>query len=138
MSGHQKSLLLRHLGYIAVGFEHLHQYIIRHRDISPGNIFIHQRRAKIADFDATFNAKNNPGRHGHADPKSSPNSQVHASEVEESSYNAPQADNCKFDIFSIGATFVEVLLQTRSIEISDCIGTTIIASGGNGKQCGRS
>lgn len=114
MTDQHKRWLIRQLGCIAVGIEYLHQHPMRHRDIKPMNILVHQGSVKISDFGSAYNAQENSGITTTHTPNPVRTRKYMPPEV-----NSSQPRNTKSDIFSLGATFVDVLLATGVLHLPE-------------------
>ena len=104
----QSELLQTAFGCLLEAVRYLHDQQIKHRDLKPGNILVHERRILICDFGSTYNWEP-------ADRKeSTENSQAgtrryKAPEVlQDPSSNLPTRHNRKTDIFSLGCIFLEL------------------------------
>ncbi|KAF2187179.1 kinase-like protein [Zopfia rhizophila CBS 207.26] len=100
----QRVVLERAFGCLASGLAFIHEHTIRHKDIKPQNILIHQRRIIYTDFGIALDATE---RNNNTTTLGKPLAFTPR-------YCAPEvADwdkrNRKSDIFSLGCVFVEIL-----------------------------
>ncbi|PVH98199.1 kinase-like protein, partial [Periconia macrospinosa] len=98
-----RAVLMRAFGCLANGLAFIHKQTIRHKDIKPQNILIHQGRIIYTDFGIAFDAT----QHDSTTTTGRPNAFTRR-------YCAPEVAswakrNRKSDIFSLGCVFIEVL-----------------------------
>lgn len=113
----QTAILKRSFGCLASGLAFIHKHTIRHKDIKPSNILLHNDRVVYTDFGIAFDAHANqddttttgfPGPHTNR-------------------FCAPEVANArprnrKSDVFSLGCVFLEifrVLLPTSKLGITE-------------------
>ncbi|KAF2653314.1 kinase-like protein, partial [Lophiostoma macrostomum CBS 122681] len=98
----QEIVLNRAFGCLANGLAHIHKHTIRHKDIKPQNILIHDGRVVYTDFGLSFDADQQDtttvGYPGACTRR----------------YCAPEVQdwanrNRKSDVWSLGCVFVEIL-----------------------------
>lgn len=99
----QRAILNRAFGCLASGLAFIHEQTIRHKDIKPQNILIHQGRVIYADFGIAFDASQHDST-----------TTVGTSQAFTFRYCAPEVANSakrnrKSDIFSLGCVFIEIL-----------------------------
>jgi serine/threonine protein kinase len=97
------SLLGRAFGCLANGLDFIHRHTIRHKDIKPQNILIHEQRIIYTDFGIALDAS----QYGNT-------TTTGKSDAFTLRYCAPEVANCtkrnrKSDIFSLGCVFVDML-----------------------------
>jgi hypothetical protein len=102
LSPEQRLILGRSFGCLASGLAHIHSYTIRHKDIKPQNILVHNGQMLYTDFGIAIDVSGQdttttgfPGAHTKR-------------------YCAPEVANYeprnrKSDVFSLGCVFVEIL-----------------------------
>jgi serine/threonine protein kinase len=111
----QCSTLSRAFGCLASGLDFIHKFPIRHKDIKPQNILVHEGQMIFTDFGIAFDASGQdttttgvPGAF---------TARYRAPEVAEE-----RPRNRKSDVFSLGCVFLEIiqlLAPDANIEISD-------------------
>jgi serine/threonine protein kinase len=111
----QCSTLSRSFGCLASGLDFIHKFPIRHKDIKPQNILVHEGQMILTDFGIAFDASGQdttttgvPGAF---------TARYRAPEVAEE-----RPRNRKSDVFSLGCVFLEVielLAPDANIEISN-------------------
>jgi serine/threonine protein kinase len=111
----QCSTLSRSFGCLASGLDFIHKFSIRHKDIKPHNILVHEGQMIFTDFGIAFDASGQdttttgvPGAF---------TARYRAPEVAEE-----RPRNRKSDVFSLGCVFLEVielLAPDANIETSD-------------------
>jgi serine/threonine protein kinase len=98
----QQSILRRSFGCLASGLAHIHSHTIRHKDIKPQNILVHDGQMIYTDFgiafDATLEDTTTTGK----------------PEAFTRRYCAPEVANWeqrnrKSDVFSLGCVFIEII-----------------------------
>ncbi|KAF2732071.1 kinase-like protein [Polyplosphaeria fusca] len=89
---------------LAKGLRDIHGCSIRHKDVSPNNVLIHQWRAKYADFGSSLDFSQGGERTNSSDPLNYANLFYAAPELF-SGYPRERSS----DIFSLGCTYFEVL-----------------------------
>ncbi|KAF2000082.1 kinase-like protein [Amniculicola lignicola CBS 123094] len=99
----QKSIIRRAFGCLMVGLEFMHRQTVRHKDIKPQNILIHQGMVLYTDFGIALDHS----QQGHSTTTGNPQSFTRR-------YCAPEvADwgsrNSKSDIFSLGCVYLEMM-----------------------------
>ena len=102
MTREQEVVLNRAFGCLASGLAYIHEHTIRHKDIKPQNILIHDGRVIYTDFGIAFDADQQdtttvgyPGAFTRR--YCAPEVQDHANR------------NRKSDVYSLGCVFVEIL-----------------------------
>jgi serine/threonine protein kinase len=111
----QCSTLSRSFGCLASGLDFIHKFSIRHKDIKPQNILVHEGQMIFTDFGIAFDATGQD------------TTTTGAPGAFTDRYRAPEvADerprNKKSDVFSLGCVFLEViqlLAPDANIETSD-------------------
>ncbi|KAF2877349.1 kinase-like domain-containing protein, partial [Massariosphaeria phaeospora] len=98
----KEAILWKAFGCLGSGLAFMHKQTIRHKDIKPQNILVHQGSVLFADFGIAFDFE-----HGRSTTTGHPNSFTRR-------YCAPEvADwdkrNSKSDVFSLGCVYVEIL-----------------------------
>jgi serine/threonine protein kinase len=111
----QCSTLSRSFGCLASGLDFIHKFPIRHKDIKPQNILVHEGQMIFTDFGIAFDASGQdttttgvPGAF---------TARYRAPEVAEE-----RPRNRKSDVFSLGCVFLEIiqlLAPDANIETSD-------------------
>jgi serine/threonine protein kinase len=111
----QCSTLSRSFGCLASGLDFIHKFSIRHKDIKPHNILVHEGQMIFTDFGIAFDASGQdttttgvPGAF---------TARCRAPEVAEE-----RPRNRKSDVFSLGCVFLEVIqlvAPDANIETSD-------------------
>jgi serine/threonine protein kinase len=103
LTAEQSAVLVRAYGCLASGLAYIHQHTIRHKDIKPQNILVHQGRVIYTDFGIAFDGSylDNTTTTG------PPNAFTRR-------YCAPEVAswakrNRKSDIFSLGCVYIELL-----------------------------
>jgi serine/threonine protein kinase len=99
----ENQILLRAFGCLASGLEFMHQQTVRHKDIKPQNILLHQGLVIYTDFGIS----NESSLHGHSTTTGRPEAFSRRYCAPEVSDWAPR--NSKADIFSLGCVFAEIL-----------------------------
>jgi serine/threonine protein kinase len=99
----EQKLLTRAFGCLAGGLQYIHLQAVRHKDIKPQNILIHQGRIVYTDFGVSYDGNIS----GQSTTTGKPNGFTRR-------YCAPEvADwgprNRKADIFSLGCVYMEIL-----------------------------
>ncbi|KAF2008101.1 kinase-like protein [Amniculicola lignicola CBS 123094] len=99
----RKAILWRAYGCLASGLAFIHQQTIRHKDIKPQNILIHQGRVIFTDFGISFDFS----ERDRSTTTGNPNAFTRR-------YCSPEVANwdnrnSKSDVFSLGCVFVEIL-----------------------------
>jgi serine/threonine protein kinase len=94
--------LLRAFGCLSSGLAYIHRHAIRHKDIKPQNILIHEGRVIFTDFGIALDANGQS------------TTTTGMSEAFTRRYCAPevannQPRNRKSDVFSLGCVFLEIL-----------------------------
>jgi serine/threonine protein kinase len=98
----QRNILLRAFGCLASGLAYIHSHTIRHKDIKPQNILVHNGQMIYTDFGISLDAsEQNTTTTG-------------LSEAFTRRYCAPEVANNeprnrKSDVFSLGCVFVEMI-----------------------------
>ncbi|KAF2030981.1 kinase-like protein [Setomelanomma holmii] len=111
-----RAVLRRAFGCLAVGLAFMHQRRIRHRDIKPGNILIHNGEVIYTDFGYSFDFSGFDGSTTEGIPKAFTRRYSSPEIVEE------EPRNRKSDVFSLGCVFLELLsalAQDRSLEATE-------------------
>ncbi|PVH97494.1 kinase-like protein [Periconia macrospinosa] len=102
ITSQQRVVMERAFGCLASGLLHIHKHTIRHKDIKPQNILIHQGRVLYTDFGLSFDAnQQDTTTIGHPGAFTR---RYCAPEVQDWSNR-----NRKSDVFSLGCVFVEIL-----------------------------
>jgi serine/threonine protein kinase len=111
----QYSILSRSFGCLSSGLAYIHSYTIRHKDIKPQNILVHNGQMIYTDFGIALDASGQnttttgfPGAH---------TKRYCAPEVAQS-----EPRNRKSDVFSLGCVFIEimaVLAPDARLDVSD-------------------
>jgi serine/threonine protein kinase len=96
------TIIQRAFGCLASGLKYMHEKQIRHRDIKPGNILIHQGLVVYTDFGAAKDA-NRPGDSTTEGPANFLTRRWAPPEVLDS-----RKRNYSADVYSLGCVFVEV------------------------------
>jgi serine/threonine protein kinase len=96
------SILSRAFGCLASGLAFIHSRTIRHKDIKPNNILVHNGRMIYTDFGIAFDASGQ-------DTTTTGLPDAHTKR-----YCAPEVANCeprnrKSDVFSLGCVFLEIM-----------------------------
>lgn len=97
------TILERAFGCLVSGLEFIHRHTIRHKDIKPQNILLHERRIVYTDFGIAVDAS----QYGNTTTTGEPSAFSRR-------YCAPEVKNWskrnrKSDIFSLGCVFIEIL-----------------------------
>jgi serine/threonine protein kinase len=100
----QRTILLRGFGCLASGLAHIHRHTIRHKDIKPQNILVHNGRMIYTDFGIALDASEQQGT-----------TTTGLSESFTMRYCAPEVANHeprnrKSDVFSLGCVFMEMMV----------------------------
>lgn len=116
-----QAILKRAFGCLASGLAFMHDHKIRHKDIKPRNILIHQGHVIFTDFGYSLDSSGL----SHSTTAGRPDFLTRR-------YCAPEVldhdlRNSKSDIFSLGCVFIEMysVLVNASFNIADCYGTSI-------------
>jgi len=102
ITSQQFSILSRSFGCLASGLAFIHSQIIRHKDIKPQNILVHNGKMIYTDFGIALDAsEQNTTTTGHPDAFTK-------------RYCAPEVANSKprnrkSDVFSLGCVFLEIM-----------------------------
>lgn len=104
VSKEQMQVLPKSFGCLATALRFIHQHMIRHKDVKPANILLHDGRVLLADFGSSWDgvalgtlATNNAEPKGHTDRYAAP-------EVK-----SGDERDAKSDVFALGAVFYEML-----------------------------
>lgn len=108
------AILQRAFGCLANGLEFMHQRRVRHKDIKPRNILIHQGLVLYTDFGYSLDSS-----------QSDDNTTTRYSEILNRRYSAPEVlqhepRNSSSDIFSLGCVFIEMLsVLEKNLDIDE-------------------
>ncbi|PVH95600.1 kinase-like protein [Periconia macrospinosa] len=102
MTLEERRVLVQSFGCLASGLAFIHSQIIRHKDIKPQNILVHEGHVMYTDFGIALDASNRS-----TTTTGTPRALTYR-------YCAPEvadheARNRKSDVFSLGSVFVEIL-----------------------------
>jgi hypothetical protein len=100
----QQSVLGRSFGCLASGLAHIHSHTIRHKDIKPQNILVHNGQMIYTDFGIAYDAT----------LENTTTTTTGKPEAFTRRYCAPEVANWeqrnrKSDIFSLGCVFIEII-----------------------------
>lgn len=103
VSTEQRAVLVLAFGCLASGLAYIHQQTIRHKDIKPQNILIHQGRVIYTDFGIAFDGSHLENTTTTGTPSAFTRR-----------YCAPEVANWskrnrKSDVFSLGCVYIELL-----------------------------
>jgi serine/threonine protein kinase len=109
-------VLERAFGCLSSGLSYMHKKGIRHKDIKPGNILIHQGMVLYTDFGASKDTNAD----GQCTTEGKPESMTRR-------YCAPEVlehdkRNFAADVFSLGCVFVEILLRMSHVTEHEDLG----------------
>jgi hypothetical protein len=103
-NAHRNRILRRAFGCLASALDFIHRQTVRHKDIKPQNILIHQGKVMYTDFGLSYDF----GDVGRSTTTGNPQGITKR-------YCAPEVAewerrNTKSDVFSLGCVFIEILL----------------------------
>lgn len=113
----QYSILGRSFGCLASGLAFVHSHKVRHKDIKPANILIHEGQMIISDFGIALDASGEDAATTTTGPPGAFTDRYRAPEV---AMHEPR--NRKSDVFSLGCVFLEIMASLApgtDIEILD-------------------
>ncbi|KAL8791324.1 MAG: hypothetical protein Q9195_005943 [Heterodermia aff. obscurata] len=121
----QKESLRTAFGCLLEAVRYLHDdQQIKHRDLKPGNILLHERRILICDFGSTYHWEP-PDRKESTEDSQAGTRRYKAPEIlQDPSPELPSRHNRKTDIFSLGCIFLElhtVLCGETLDQMAQCI-----------------
>lgn len=104
MTREQLEVLLKTFGCLSTALKFIHRHMIRHKDVKPANILLHDGKVLLADFGSSWDGvaigtltTHDPEPKGHTDRFAAPEVKTH------------DQRNAKSDVFALGAVFYEVL-----------------------------
>jgi len=112
-AGRQRDILVRAFGCLASALAFIHEQTIRHKDIKPQNILIHQGRVMYTDFGLS---------HDYADigrSTTTGNPQGFTRRYCAPEVAKGESRNSKSDIFSLGCVFIEICLALANDVLLD-------------------
>jgi serine/threonine protein kinase len=112
----QRATLFRALGCLASGLAYIHRHTIRHKDIKPQNILVHNGQMIYTDFGIALDAD---GQNTTTTGLSESFTRRYC--APEVARNEPR--NRKSDVFSLGCVFIEILAVLYS-DVDECMQDT--------------
>ncbi|KAH7345916.1 kinase-like domain-containing protein, partial [Pyrenochaeta sp. MPI-SDFR-AT-0127] len=110
---HQNPVIWNAFGCLASGLAFIHQQTIRHKDIKPQNILIHQNSVLYSDFGLSYDF-GDAGQSTTTGPVYGLTQRYCAPEVA-----AGESRNSKSDVFSLGCVYIEMYAALYPDHISE-------------------
>lgn len=109
----RREVLRYSFGCLASGLQYLHAKKIRHKDVKPGNILIHNGTVVICDFGISRDWSDDPQDFTNG----TVNRQTHRYSSPEVSTERPR--DAKADVWSLGCVFLEVVTVLKQRTVAD-------------------
>lgn len=104
----QRDILLKSFGCLSSALAFIHKIRMRHKDVKPSNILIHNGTVLLADFGSSFDGFC-AGNFAGDLTTDTPNPKGHTPRYSAPEVNTRNPRNAKSDVFSLGGVFYEII-----------------------------